>query len=247
MQEIRLTKIAETDSTNAFLKGYTGEEGGRMTVVSADYQTAGRGQGTNTWESERGKNLLFSAKFRPQGVKASEQYILLEAAAVAIVEVLRRFGDGFTIKWPNDIYWHDRKVSGTLTECSLSAGMVKDCILGVGINVNQTVFTSDAPNPESLKNILNGTDIERSALLAGLLQSITLWTDKVDEGRYDEIRSAYMSKLYRSEGFHPYRDNQGEFEAEITDVLPNGHLILHRRDGSESRYAFKEVLFLIDK
>ncbi len=241
---LKLIEIDETASTNSWLREYRGEEGGRMTVVTAEHQTAGRGQGGNTWESERGKNLLLSVKVRPEGVRAAEQYILLEAAAVALAEVLDHYADDISIKWPNDIYRSDKKISGTLSECSLSRGMVKDCIIGIGINVNQRVFTSDAPNPESLANIL-GRESDRRQLLYEIIEALGRCLRAVDEGRYAELKVSYMSRLYRREGFHRYRDEQGEFEAEIIDVAPNGHLVLKRKNGEESAYAFKEVTFVI--
>lgn len=241
---MRLIEIEEAASTNAWLRDYQGAEGERMTVVSADYQSAGRGQGTNTWESERGRNLLLSVKVRPQGVRAAWQYVLLEAASVALAEVLDRYATGITIKWPNDIYWRDKKISGTLTECTLSGGCVKDCIIGTGINVNQSVFTSDAPNPESLRNIM-GHEIDRRKLLEEYIEALDGRLSLVDEGRYDTLKEQYMSQLYRRCGFHAYRDGQGLFEAEIADVEANGHIVLRRRDETLCRYAFKEVAFVV--
>ncbi len=241
---IRLIEIDETESTNSWLREYRGEEGGRMTVVSAEHQTAGRGQGGNTWESERGKNLLLSVKVKPVGVRAAEQYILLEAAAVALTDVLDRYTEDISIKWPNDIYRRDKKISGTLSECSLSGGMVKDCIIGIGLNVNQRIFTSDAPNPESLANII-GRETDCRRLLDEIIEAVDRRLRAVDEGRYEELKACYMNRLYRRSGFHRYHDGQGEFEAEILSVEPNGHLVLRRKNGEESVYAFKEVTFVI--
>ncbi len=244
MDGIKLIEIEETESTNSWLREYRGEEGERMTVVSAEHQTAGRGQGGNSWESERGKNLLFSVKVKPTSVKATEQYILLEAASVAIAEVLDGYTDDITIKWPNDIYWNDKKISGTLTECTLSAGKVKACIIGIGIDVNQRIFISNAPNPESLCNI-TGHEIDRRRLLDELLKALDHRLKDVDEGRYEALKEAYINRLYRRKGYHRYRDEQREFEAEIADVETNGHIALRRKNGTVSRYAFKEVAFLI--
>ena len=153
MERIKRIFVAETDSTNRWLGNYRGEEGSVMTVVCADYQTAGRGQGTNQWESERGKNLLASMLIHPKGVPVARQFVLLEAAALAIMKALAHYADGFCIKWPNDIYYHDRKISGTLSECAVGSEGIKRCIIGTGINVNQTEFVSDAPNPVSLRQI----------------------------------------------------------------------------------------------
>ena len=124
-----------------------------MVVVSTDWQTSGRGQGTNCWESERAQNLLFSVMAQPLCVSVQQQFVLSMAGALAIKEVLDQFSPYFSIKWPNDIYWHDRKISGTLIETSLARGQISRFVYGIGLNVNQQRFLSDAPNPVSLVQI----------------------------------------------------------------------------------------------
>ena len=104
-----------------------------MTVVVADYQTAGKGQGTNTWESEAGKNLLFSVLVHPTMLPVRSQFLLSEAGALALKEALADYvKDDIRLKWPNDIYWKDKKLSGTLIETKLAAGRIKDCVFGGG-------------------------------------------------------------------------------------------------------------------
>lgn len=244
MERIKKIIITETDSTNRWMHDYRGEEGTVMTVVVADYQTAGRGQGTNRWESEDGKNLMFSIRTHPQGVPVGRQYIMLEAASLAVRDALACHTDGITIKWPNDIYHLDRKISGTLSECTINGSTIKDCIVGTGINVNQQLFTSDAPNPVSLCQI-TGHETDRMALLDTVLERFDHYLGMVDAGLYDDIATLYMQSLYRREGFFCYRDRDGEFMAAIETVEPDGHLMLRRADGRLSRYAFKEVEFVI--
>ena len=150
---IRTINLQSTDSTNNFLRGYVMDDNDDIVVVKADYQTAGRGQGVNKWESEDGKNLLFSLLVRPHTVPVTSQFILSMTMAVALKETLDSYAEGFELKWPNDIYWHDSKISGTLIETTVSGKGLGRCIFGVGINVNQQTFTSDAPNPVSLSAI----------------------------------------------------------------------------------------------
>ena len=119
-------------------------------VLVADYQTAGRGQGTNSWESERGQNLTCSLGFSPDGVKASRQYILSMAIAVALTETLAGLPHPVSIKWPNDIYVGDKKICGILIENMLKGEHIRHCIIGIGLNINQKRFVSDAPNPTSM-------------------------------------------------------------------------------------------------
>ena len=228
----KIVHLAETDSTNRWLREQGGEEN---MLVWTDFQTAGRGCGTNTWESARGQNLLFSLLIHPVAVRPSEQFRISMAISLAIVDALACYTDGLSIKWPNDIYWHDRKICGILIENRLSGGVIRDCIIGMGLNVNQQQFVSDAPNPVSLRQIL-GHDVEREEVLRKIVEGF-----KIDEN--DGPR--YRSLLYRRTGFHPYRDAGGDFEAELIDVEDDGHLLLRDRAGRKRRYAFKEVNFRI--
>ncbi len=231
--------IDETDSTNRWLREQLPLHG--PTVVWTDYQTAGRGQGTNTWESERGKNLTFSLGFCPENIKASEQFVLSMAISVALVETLRELGE-VSIKWPNDIYVGHKKICGILIENTLKGNYVKDCIMGIGLNVNQKRFVSDAPNPTSMF-LESRREWNREQVLQKLLMHFSLLMENWDE---KTIRTAYRQQLYRREGTHSYRDKGGQFEATLMNVEDDGHLLLCDTKGCERRYAFKEVVFLLD-
>lgn len=244
MEDIITLRLTETDSTNRFLREYTGAEGSLMTVVTADYQTAGRGQGRNSWESAPGQNLLFSVKVRPRGLEARRQFVMLEAGALAVRDALLHYADGFTVKWPNDVFWRDMKISGTLSECTIAKGLVGDCILGVGINVNQREFTCNAPNPVSLFNILE-RETGRDELFALFVEAFRRYLGMVDAGRYADIHAFYCASLYRRTGFHAWRDAAGGFTASILRVEPDGRLVLRKGDGEERTYLFKEVEHVI--
>ena len=227
--------IDETDSTNRWLREHGDVELNQ--VVWTDYQSAGRGCGSNTWESARGKNLLFSMLIHPHELKANEQFRISMAISVAIVKALSSLLSplsSLTIKWPNDIYWKDYKLGGILIENQLAGAFVRDSIIGVGLNVNQTQFVSDAPNPVSLCQI-TGREYNREALLHSVAERFTLDVDVED----------YRTLLYRRRGFHAYRDADGDFEAELITVEDDGHLLLRDRNGQQRRYAFKEVQFTI--
>ena len=252
----RIIHLVETTSTNQFLKEnashlsscqekpFTASSEESITVVVADYQTAGKGQGTNTWESEKGKNLLFSILVHPTSLPIERQYILSEAAALSYKEVLDAYTEDISVKWPNDIYWQDRKVSGTLIETSLSKGVFKDFIIGTGINVNQKEFRSDAPNPVSLCQI-TGREIPLEEVQDRMVEKFEEYYQMVIEGAYDTISKRYHDALYRKEGLFPYRDRNGEFTASIDHVKDNGHLVLKDTDGNAREYAFKEVQFVM--
>ncbi|MBR4389612.1 MAG: biotin--[Prevotella sp.] len=241
----RIIYLDTVDSTNRYVRELDIPEDVDMLVCVADYQTAGRGQGSNTWESERGKNLLFSVKVQPHDVAPSQQFILSEACALSLKDVFDTMVDGITLKWPNDIYWNDRKLSGTLIETALAAGNIKHCVFGVGINVNQRSFHSDAPNPVSLWQIL-GHKVDISVLLSQIVDCLANRLQQVHEGRYDEVQNAYHAALFRREGWHLFRDARDMFRAHIVEVRPDGHLLLCDEEGKKRQYAFKEVEFIIN-
>ncbi len=232
--DFRIIHIEETDSTNRWLKAH-GE--GTMVVV-ADYQTAGKGCGTNSWESERGKNLTFSMLIHPTDIPASQQFRITEVVSVALCEVLEQYIGDVSIKWPNDIYMGEKKICGVLIENRLQGNVIVDSIIGIGLNVNQTEFVSDAPNPVSLRQLL-GREIDREALLHDFLE--TLETVSSSETTY----SAYRNKLFRMGKQAVFSDETGRFEGTIQDVETDGRLLIKDLSGQARRYAFKEVQFVI--
>ena len=213
-------------------------------MVTARHQTAGRGQGGNRWEDAEGQNLLFSIQIRPVEVAIDHQFVLAMAEALALKRALAAYADGMELKWPNDIYHRDRKLSGTLIETAVSGGRLKRMILGTGINVNQRRFTSDAPNPVSLIQI-TGSDESIDHLLERILQAFDDYYRRVLEGDYAGISREYHEALYRRKGFYRYRDADGEFDAELVGVAYDGRLSLRDSEGRQRSYAFKEVEFII--
>ncbi len=244
---MQIEKLKETGSTSSYLREHRADAP-HATVVSAHTQTAGRGQRGNSWEAEPGMNLTFSILLRPRGIDARSQYALSEAVATAIATVMRRYianPERLTIKWPNDIYYADSKLAGILIENSLSGTRVDRAIAGIGININQTRFISDAPNPVSLRQITGETH-DTDALLEEVAAAVVAAVDTLPADA-DAIHARYLSMLWRREGLHPYREPGGEpFSAEIAAIAPTGHLTLRRPDGEEKTYAFKEVIALIE-
>lgn len=251
-KEYVLYEMDETDSTNLRVREVAQanraaiEQAKALAVVlTTDFQTAGRGQGTNTWESERGKNLLFSILVHPSMVPVQSQFLLSMMGALALKEALDTYvAEGITLKWPNDIYWNDKKISGTLIETSLSARHIKDCVFGVGLNVNQASFSDALPNPVSLNQIV-GHEVDRGELLEKILSSFVKYYKMIEEGSYGDILALYHEALYRKHGFHAYRDREGEFEGAIVEVEDNGHLVMRDREGRIRVYALKDVQFVI--
>jgi len=237
----------ETSSTNDMLRQRV-DAGEHIDVLATRFQTAGRGQGGNKWESERGKNLLFSLCVQPQQVSAREQYVLSMAVAVGMVNGLRTLVAGageLKVKWPNDIYVDHHKLSGILIENRLRGTQIAQSIVGIGLNVNQQVFVSDAPNPVSLRQ-LTGRDYDVEKLLENLTETLfdTISQTETENGR-KQLRQTYQELLYRRGQMAGYADAEGTFRARIHHVEDDGHLVMTDEQGRERRYAFKEVTFNI--
>ena len=274
MLKIQRIKLDEVDSTNNYLRHLDTQDDCRMTLVTAEYQTAGRGADQNHWESARGENLLLSLRVMPSALPVRRMFAISEVTALAVQESLiltscslqtsprgglqevlfpeeetegGRSGEAFSIKWPNDIYYGDSKVAGILIENDLQGDRVLRSTIGIGINVNQRRFLSDAPNPRSLADIV-GHDVERNFVQEQFMDCFTHYFEQIETGRQealDALHESYKSYLYRSGEEHSYSDKNGIFRATLVDVEPTGHLILQDTSGTLRRYAFKELKFLM--
>ena len=234
-------RLKETTSTNSYLRELVEKEHvAEGSVVVADFQTAGRGQTGNTWESEEGKNLMFSVVLYPDFLPANRQFLISQITALSVKETLDEYVEDVTVKWPNDIYRRNGKICGMLIENDLSGKELRLSVLGIGININQRVFRSDAPNPVSPAQI-TGLEYDRDEILNKFLKRLHERYLDLRRGREDDIRRDYRNALYRGDGFYMYRDGGGAFEARIKEVETTGHLLLELRSGELRRYAFKEV------
>lgn len=246
-----LVALDETDSTNRYLAQLCNqlqESVAELTTVTAEFQTAGKGQRGNTWEAEEGKNLLFSFVLYPVFLEARRQFTLSQIISLAIKEELNRWSDEITIKWPNDIYWRERKICGILIENDLTGHHIGRSIVGIGININQEVFRSDAPNPVSLKQI-TGQEHDRHEILSNILNRVQLYytglrLEKLDTYAAD-ISARYARSLFRRRGLHPYEDARGKFLARLLRVEPDGRFVLEDENGRQREYLFKEVQYIL--
>ena len=242
----RMIRLDEVDSTNSYLRRLDMQEDQRLTLVTADFQSAGRGADTNRWESERAKNLLFSLRLMPCNLPVRRMFAVSEVAALAVRDALNAFAPGFRIKWPNDIYYENSKVVGILIENDLQGAKIRCTTIGIGINVNQRRFLSDAPNPRSLADIV-GHDIERRLVLEQFMERVLHYMKSLDEGKddvLDALHEHYKEGLYRIGEEHKFIDEMGVFCAKIIDVEQSGHLILQDAKGIR-RYEFKQLKYII--
>ena len=255
--------IDETHSTSSLLRETYDDSLPHLFTIRTDFQTAGRGQAGNSWESEKGKNLLFSTLLRYPEVEAADQWRLSMLVAVAVREAIvsilspraSRLSP-LTIKWPNDIYYNDQKLVGILIENTLSGRHIAYTIAGVGINVNQTQWLSNAPNPVSMRQI-TGEEYDVENLLNAFLEAIQRW----ETASTEQLREEYIKHLYRRTGWHPYLEREvsvaptniqlsaqaadGVFLAQWVDITPQGEWVLRLKSGEEKRYHFKQIRFVL--
>ena len=250
MKNIKWHKSERIGSTNTYLRSLNGGDPSfDYEVAVATFQTAGRGQKGNTWESESGKNLLFSILAHPQGIKVREQFYISEAIALAVSDsVMAAIGPEYapdvSVKWSNDVYWKDFKMAGILIENTLQGDRILDTVVGVGLDVNQEVFVSDAPNPISMRNI-TGREFDIDALLNDIVERFIGYMEAGTTELRNKTDKLYRERLYRREGFHKFRDENGEFSARIEGIRPDGCLMLQTPAGQHRTYEFKQVQFIL--
>lgn len=210
-------------------------------IIIARSQTSGRGQRGNSWEAEPGKNLTFSVFIVPEKLRAADSFRLSMAISLGIADALKCLleTEDIRIKWPNDIYWKNKKICGILIENSFCGTKVGHSIIGIGINVNQTEFLSDAPNPVSMAQIA-GREFDLEKVLETVCGALLLFEMELTND--PSLVDRYFSHLWKNEHTCLWREPQGApFHALIQSVEPSGHLNLLLSDGSTRSYAFKEV------
>ncbi len=239
-------KIIELDtcsSTNKVAKEQL--QAGRLTdktAIMAAYQDAGRGQGDHSWHSKAHENLLVSL-FRDSNFKASESFLLTIITSLAVRNLLKELGIDCHIKWPNDIYFQHKKIAGILIENSLLRDKIIHTIAGIGLNVNQTEFPDELPNPVSIQNIS-----EKTYSTAELCQSLTrhfdlLW-NACENGKKEMVYHQYVTLLYRLKEWHPYHLKNNTVNGRIHGVEPDGRLLFETSEGQLIHLEFGEITYL---
>lgn len=213
-------------------------------LVYAYAQTAGRGQRGNSWESEPGKNITASLLIHPVDFDACKQFRISEAVALAITDYLRGKGVEAKVKWPNDIYVGDKKICGILVEHVVTGKYITRTIAGFGINVNQKVFKSDAPNPVSLTQLT-----QREYDLGKEILSVASCLEKrLRDFSVIDYHKEFLERLWRMDDcFHTFRDKirNERIQAKIHSVAEEGLLTLMTPEGEKRQFAFKEVEFIL--
>ena len=239
-----IIRLDEVTSTNDYASNLLKSEVVHGTVVVTQHQTQGRGQRGNSWESKTGENLLFSIILKPNFLKVQRQFLISKIAALAVCDTISQVIPDVTIKWPNDIYTANDKIAGILIENSFSSEFLDTTIVGIGVNVNQSSFSDDLPNPTSL---LLKTDREHysDVLLANICKAFEARYTNLKLGNIHEINLQYFNRLFRSQGFNHYSSHGENFMARIVGVRDSGEIVLETPEGTQREFAFKEVCFAL--
>ena len=231
----------EVASTNSLAEKLPLSELKDKQVILTWRQTQGRGQATNRWESAPGKNISMTVIFRPERLEAGKQFAVSMVIALGCLDFLSHYVEGVTVKWPNDVYVGERKISGILIEHRVAGAHIQSSLCGIGVNINQEQFLSDAPNPVSLFQLL-GRELPLQEVLEELLECIGTRYEQIH--RYAELENDFLRHMYRSTGIYDFEDERGIFRASVGGIDEYGQLILKDTDGRERVYAFKEVRYV---
>ena len=239
-------RLKQVDSTNNYLKQLASNskplpEG---TVIMAENQYAGRGQQQNGWFAQPGKNLTFSILLKPFFLKITDQFDLVRAISLGVFDALQPLsGPLLKIKWPNDIYYGEKKLGGMLIENMIQGGQIKNTIAGIGLNVNQDNFPDWLPNAISLKQILH-TDYDLETLLSEICGHVEGWYLKLKAGKIDDIRNLYLSRLYWLGEQRTFKAKDGLFKGTIRSVAHSGILKVENNNREEFEFSLKEIEFI---
>lgn len=217
--------LEETTSTNDFcqqlLKNQAVEEGW---VIRALKQTAGRGQRGKLWNSDHPGNLYFSLILKPDFLKIQQQFLLNEMIALSLHTTLSQWIPDLKIKWPNDIYHHGNKLAGLLIENSWAGSNWQSSIIGIGINIRQTEFPSNLPNPTSF-SLLGQLDVSIEKILQTILTEMQAAYETLKKGDHS-FRQKYSQQLYALNTSRQFISKGESFEGSIIGVDHQGALQL---------------------
>jgi len=238
-----IERVDELDSTNNYaaslLLTKRLPEG---SVIVANSQVGGRGQASNKWESEPDRNLTLSIILYPDFMEITKQFEISKAISLGVVDFLKDLVNDVSIKWPNDIYIGKGKVAGMLMEYSIRKSKISSCIVGIGLNINQIIFLSNAPNPVSLSQV-TGVTYDLDDCLSVLLKKLDSRYHQLSELKLEGIDNEYEKMLYQRDKWSLYSAKGGDFEGKILGVDENGLLMIETKDQTILKFDYKEVIF----
>jgi len=253
-------ELQSVDSTNNYARKqiHAGLAQHGMAVFAHE-QLSGKGQRGKSWSSEKDVNILLSIVIKPGPLLLTQQFMLSACVVAAVHDFFIKYaGDDTKIKWPNDLYWQDRKAGGVLIESIVGSGewgvasgeagvgSWQWAIVGIGVNINQTIFPSELTNPVSLKQI-TGKNFNTVELAKELCELLNKNFDELLNDGFEKIYATYLANLYKTNSMVKFKKDNRVFEATIKSVSPSGKLIVHPdsyRD-IEEEFDFGEVEWVI--
>ena len=213
------------------------------TMVITDWQTKGRGQRGNQWESEPKKNLTFSVIIKPGFLAVDRQFFLNIFTALAVLDTLTPYVPaGLRVKWPNDIYYQNQKLGGVLIENTVKGSHLFASVIGIGLNINQMEFKHE--NALSLACICERL-FDLSALLNELAANIEKRYFQLKAEKFQAMKEAYMQQLFWYHELKWFKTDR-EFQAKIVGIDDFGRLQL-LENFRINTYDLKEITYLINK
>ena len=236
-------KLDEISSTNDWLMTrISNQKFHEGTVVFASVQTNGKGQRGSQWFSQPYKSLTFSVLLKPSFLSPIHAFDLSICVALALSDSLNKLRSGFKIKWPNDIYFEDKKIAGVLIENQMNRSVYQNAVVGIGLNVNQLHF-DELSNAISLKQII-GIEFPVEKVMEHICESLEARYLILRSGHFKDLKNAYMSNLYGLNKLQSFMVDNKKLNGKIIDVLRNGFLQIELMDGKIRDYDIKEIKFL---
>lgn len=242
---MKIIKLNAIDSTNSYLKKLAAKSViESYTVVVAKHQTAGRGQMGTTWISSSGKNLIFSTLVNFSNFKVQHQFYLSMAVSLAVLNTVKNtVKSTFAVKWPNDILAEKDKLAGILIENVLSGNFIKQSVIGIGLNVNQQVFSKSLGEVTSLK-MISGTKFNNDELLTEIITSIGYYIGYIERNEFKILKKIYLNSLYQYNKPTMFEDKNGTvFLGKIVDVFEDGKLVVEFENETTRKFSLKEIKF----
>jgi len=242
---MNIIKLDAIDSTNNYLKKIILNEGiSDYTIVTAKFQTEGKGQLGTKWESEHSKNLICSVYKKNINIKVQDQFVISALVSLALIKTLGKVNlSNSYIKWPNDIMSDNKKICGILIENIVKENYIKDAVIGIGLNVNQTIF-NNLPNATSIKNLI-GTSCSKDEILKDLVENLEYYFNKLDKSSINSIFKKYEDALFRINKPSTFKNSKGEvFSGYIKGVSRSGKLNVMLEDNLVESYDLKEISML---
>jgi BirA family biotin operon repressor/biotin-[acetyl-CoA-carboxylase] ligase len=249
-----LIELSSIDSTNIYaITQIMEDKAVSGSCYRADFQTHGKGQQGKVWKSEKGENLLCSYVLSLNSIKNAHktvqnpgsiaQFGLSVAVALSVADFFGAFaGDETSIKWPNDLYWRDRKAGGILIENKIRGQEWTWAVIGIGININQQHFESEVGKPVSLKQI-TGKNFDLTLLSQQLSTCLTTRVNEWIHGGFETMLKLYNDKLFKKGEVVKFKKDQIKFSGKVIGVNKLGQLIINQ--GMEQTYNFGEIIWEI--